>query len=91
MEAPVVFLCRNNGWAIGAPITQQFRSDGVVVKGQAYGIRSIRVNGNDALAVYNAVCVAREKAINEQRPILIEMSFGAFQGEVGDGGFVAGK
>ncbi|KAJ9560264.1 hypothetical protein OSB04_005424 [Centaurea solstitialis] len=72
MEVPVVFICRNNGWAISTPITEQFRSDGIVVKGQAYGIRSIRVDGNDALAIYNAVRVAREMAIKEQRPILIE-------------------
>ncbi|KAJ0920717.1 putative 3-methyl-2-oxobutanoate dehydrogenase (2-methylpropanoyl-transferring) [Helianthus annuus] len=72
MDAPVVFICRNNGWAISTPVTQQFRSDGIVVKGQAYGIPSIRVDGNDALAVYNVVRSAREMAINEQRPILIE-------------------
>ncbi|KAI3736687.1 hypothetical protein L2E82_26652 [Cichorium intybus] len=72
MEAPVVFICRNNGWAISTPTTEQFRSDGIVVKGQAYGIRSIRVDGNDALAVYNVVRVAREMAVTEQRPILIE-------------------
>ncbi|KAJ0765567.1 putative 3-methyl-2-oxobutanoate dehydrogenase (2-methylpropanoyl-transferring) [Helianthus annuus] len=72
MDAPVVFICRNNGWAISTQVTEQFRSDGVVVKGQAYGIPSIRVDGNDALAVYNVVCSARETAINEQRPILIE-------------------
>lgn len=72
MEVPVVFICRNNGWAISTPITEQFRSDGIVVKGQAYGIRSIRVDGNDALAIYNAVRAAREMAIKEQRPILIE-------------------
>nr|GEW94698.1 dehydrogenase, E1 component, Thiamine diphosphate-binding fold protein [Tanacetum cinerariifolium] len=72
LEAPVVFICRNNGWAISTPVTEQFRSDGVVVKGQAYGIQSIRVDGNDVLAVYNAVHSAREIAINEQRPILIE-------------------
>ena len=47
--------------------------DGIVVKGQAYGIRSIRVDGNDALAVYNAVRSAREMAVKEQRPILIEV------------------
>lgn len=47
--------------------------DGVVVKGQAYGIRSIRVDGNDALAMYSAVHTAREMAISEQRPILIEV------------------
>ncbi|XP_071923597.1 2-oxoisovalerate dehydrogenase subunit alpha 1, mitochondrial isoform X2 [Coffea arabica] len=73
MEVPVIFICRNNGWAISTPITEQFRSDGVVVRGQAYGIRSIRVDGNDALAVYNSVRTARQTAINEQRPILIEV------------------
>ncbi|XP_068647452.1 2-oxoisovalerate dehydrogenase subunit alpha 2, mitochondrial [Aristolochia californica] len=72
MEAPVIFICRNNGWAISTPTTEQFRSDGAVVKGLAYGIRSIRVDGNDALAVYNAVKAAREMSINEKRPILIE-------------------
>ncbi|XP_021718149.1 2-oxoisovalerate dehydrogenase subunit alpha 2, mitochondrial-like [Chenopodium quinoa] len=72
MEVPIVFICRNNGYAISTPISDQFRSDGVVVKGQAYGIRSFRVDGNDALAVYNVVRTAREMAISEQRPILVE-------------------
>ncbi|KAL1533548.1 3-methyl-2-oxobutanoate dehydrogenase (2-methylpropanoyl-transferring) [Salvia divinorum] len=76
MEAPVLFICRNNGWAISTPISQQFRSsinsDGVVVKGQAYGIRSIRVDGNDALAVYSAIRAAREMVVREQKPVLVE-------------------
>ncbi|KAK4718664.1 hypothetical protein R3W88_017002 [Solanum pinnatisectum] len=72
MESPVVFLCRNNGWAISTPVTEQFRSDGIAIKGQAYGIRSIRVDGNDALAVYSAIRAARQMAIKEQRPILVE-------------------
>ncbi|KAJ9177822.1 hypothetical protein P3X46_012994 [Hevea brasiliensis] len=72
MEAPVIFICRNNGWAISTPISDQFRSDGVVVRGQAYGVRSIRVDGNDALAMYSAVYAARQMAISEHRPILVE-------------------
>ncbi|CAN1198080.1 2-oxoisovalerate dehydrogenase subunit alpha 2, mitochondrial [Linum perenne] len=72
MEAPVVFICRNNGWAISTSASEQFRSDGIVVKGQAYGVRSIRVDGNDALAMYSAVGCARKMAITEQKPILIE-------------------
>ncbi|GLU00927.1 hypothetical protein SLE2022_182610 [Rubroshorea leprosula] len=72
MEAPVIFLCRNNGWAISTHISEQFRSDGIVVKGQAYGIRSIRVDGSDALAVYTAIHTAREMAVSEQRPVLVE-------------------
>lgn len=43
------------------------------MKGQAYGIRSIRVDGNDALAVYSAVRSAREMAVTEQIPVLIEV------------------
>ncbi|KAI9113215.1 hypothetical protein K1719_015740 [Acacia pycnantha] len=72
MEAPAIFICRNNGWAISTPIEEQFRSDGVVVKGRAYGVRSIRVDGNDALAIYSAVHTAREMAVKENRPVLIE-------------------
>ncbi|CAH9101739.1 unnamed protein product [Cuscuta europaea] len=72
MEAPVVFICRNNGWAISTPLAEQFRSDGIASKGKGYGIKSIRVDGNDALAVYHAIRVAREMAIKQQAPILVE-------------------
>ncbi|XVE86514.1 hypothetical protein DITRI_Ditri18aG0039800 [Diplodiscus trichospermus] len=71
-EAPVIFICRNNGWAISTPTSDQFRSEGIAVRGQAYGVQSIRVDGNDALAIYSAVHAARRMAVNEQRPILIE-------------------
>ncbi|CAN0903592.1 2-oxoisovalerate dehydrogenase subunit alpha 1, mitochondrial, partial [Linum grandiflorum] len=68
--------------------------DEIVVKGKAYGVRSIRVDGNDALAVYSAVRAAREMAITEQRPILIEAlaSAGARIPDMYDDGvvFVAG-
>ncbi|GAB2212939.1 hypothetical protein Drorol1_Dr00020945, partial [Drosera rotundifolia] len=60
------------GWAISTAVTEQFRSDGVVVKGPGYGIKSIRVDGNDVLAVYNVVRAAREMAVLEKRPVLIE-------------------
>lgn len=48
--------------------------DGIAVRGQAYGVRSICVDGNDALAMYSAVHSARQMAVNEHRPILIEVS-----------------
>lgn len=72
LEAPVIFFCRNNGWAISTPLEDQLRSDGIVVRGQGYGLGSIRVDGNDAVAIYNTVCAARRMAISEQRPVLIE-------------------
>ncbi|GAB2219709.1 hypothetical protein Droror1_Dr00007346 [Drosera rotundifolia] len=74
MVEPVIFFCRNNGWAISTPINDQFQGDGIVVRGRGYGIKSIRVDGNDALAIYNTVRTARQMAISEQRPILIELA-----------------
>lgn len=47
--------------------------DGVVAKGPAYGMRSIRVDGNDTLAMYATVKAARKMAVEESRPILIEV------------------
>lgn len=46
----------------------------MVVKGQAYGIRSIRVDGNDALAVYSAIRAAREMVVRQQKPVLVEVT-----------------
>ncbi|PHT58855.1 putative CCR4-associated factor 1 -like protein 9 [Capsicum baccatum] len=50
------------------------RGDGVVTKGQGYGIHSIRVDGNDALAIYTAVQEARKIVVNEHKPILVEVN-----------------
>lgn len=72
LECPVLFICRNNGFAISTPASEQFKSDGVVAKGPAYGMRSIRVDGNDTLAMYATVKAARKMAVEESRPILIE-------------------
>ena len=41
-------------------------------RGAGYGIASIRVDGNDIWAVYNAVKAARELALQEKRPVLVE-------------------
>lgn len=72
LEVPVLFLCRNNGWAISTPASEQYRGDGIAGRGQGYGMRSIRVDGNDTLAMYAAVREARRMAVEESRPILIE-------------------
>ena len=54
LECPVVFFCRNNGYAISTPTHEQFRGDGVSSRAVGYDIPSIRVDGNDLAAVYAA-------------------------------------
>ncbi|KNC49904.1 transmembrane protein 91 [Thecamonas trahens ATCC 50062] len=76
LECPALFFCRNNGYAISTPTKEQYRGDGIASRGPGYGIPTIRVDGNDVFAVYEAVARARTLAIEESRPVLIEaMSF----------------
>ncbi|XGW14722.1 hypothetical protein V3C99_000751 [Haemonchus contortus] len=71
LDCPVIFFCRNNGYAISTPTSEQYGGDGIAGKGPGYGLHTIRVDGNDVLAVYNATKAARELAI-QNKPVLIE-------------------
>ena len=62
LGVPVVFLCQNNQWAISCPIESQTASSSLAVKGDAYGIPGVRVDGNDVLAVYRVVSEAVKRA-----------------------------
>jgi 2-oxoisovalerate dehydrogenase E1 component alpha subunit len=72
LNCPVIFFCRNNGYAISTPAEEQFAGDGIASRGIGYGVKTIRVDGNDALAVYAATKQAREIALAENCPVLIE-------------------
>ena len=72
LKSPVVFVARNNGYAISTPSSEQYAGNGIAARGLGYGIKTIRVDGNDILAVYAAAVAARNIAVNEQRPVLIE-------------------
>ena len=72
LNVPMIFLCRNNGYAISTPSSEQFVSDGVVARGPGYGMAAIRVDGNDVFAVHAAVRAAREYALTHSAPVLIE-------------------
>lgn len=47
---PVLFVCENNGWAEFSPTSAQFRSS-LPVMAEGFGIRSLRVDGNDVIRV----------------------------------------
>ncbi|KAF6205092.1 hypothetical protein GE061_019259 [Apolygus lucorum] len=72
LECPIIFFCRNNGYAISTPTKEQYRGDGIAGRGAAYGMKAIRVDGNDILAVYNATEAARKYCLEENKPIIIE-------------------
>lgn len=72
-SCPVIFICRNNGYAISTPTLEQYRGDGIASRGTGYGIDTIRVDGNDIWAVLQVTRRARELALKDGgRPVLIE-------------------
>jgi len=71
-KTPTVFLCRNNGWAISVPVEKQTGAQTFAQKGFAYGVRAVRVDGNDLLAVYKATRDALDRARRGEGPTLIE-------------------
>lgn len=72
LKVPALFFCRNNGYAISTPTHEQYAGDGIAARGVGYGMQTIRVDGNDVLAVLLATQQARRLAVEEHEPILIE-------------------
>ncbi|WP_129112906.1 thiamine pyrophosphate-dependent enzyme [Halegenticoccus tardaugens] len=70
-DAPVVFFCENNGWAISLPERRQTASESIAAKASAYGFEGVRVDGNDPLAVRETVAEALERARGGD-PVLVE-------------------
>jgi pyruvate dehydrogenase E1 component alpha subunit len=67
----VIFILENNQYAYSTPLDQQFAVD-PVHRAAAYGFPGVSVDGNDVEAMFEAVRVARERAIAGEGPTLIE-------------------
>lgn len=71
-QAPCVLICQNNHFAISVRPWHQTASQTYAVKGRAYGMRAVRVDGNDVLAMYHAVRRAADLARKGEGPTFIE-------------------
>ena len=70
-NAPVVFFCQNNQWAISAPQDRQSRVP-LYQRASGFGFPGVRVDGNDVLACYAVTRQALKAAREGQGPMLIE-------------------
>lgn len=70
-RAPVVFLCQNNRWAISVPAASQTAGQ-VWRRAEGFGFPGVQIDGNDAVAVYEATVAAAERARSGDGPTLIE-------------------
>ncbi|PRZ02504.1 pyruvate dehydrogenase E1 component alpha subunit, partial [Isoptericola sp. CG 20/1183] len=70
-NAPVVFFCQNNQWAISEPTSRQTRVP-LYKRGEGFGIPGVRVDGNDVLASYAVMAEALERARTGGGPTFVE-------------------
>lgn len=70
-QAPVVFFCQNNQYAISLPVAQQTAAP-IVQRAQAFGMRGIHVDGNDVLACQAVTAAALDHARSGSGPVLVE-------------------
>jgi len=71
-KTPVVFFCRNNGWAISVPTERQTASETFAQKGVAYGVPGVRCDGNDIFAVIKVTRDAVARAARGEGSTIIE-------------------
>jgi len=71
-QLPVVFIIENNGYAYSTPTYKQFAIENLAERALAYGIPGESVDGNDVLAVVEAVERAVEHVRGGKGPALVE-------------------
>src|SRR5437868_4953425 len=70
-NAPVVFFCQNNQWAISEPLEKQTRIP-LYRRASGFGFPGVRVDGNDVFACLAVTKAALKNAREGQGPTLIE-------------------
>ncbi|MEP3583993.1 MAG: dehydrogenase E1 component subunit alpha/beta [Cyclobacteriaceae bacterium] len=69
---PVIFIIENNGYGLSTPSREQFNFDSFTVKGPAYGIDAVSVDGNNILEVLNELGPVVESIRQNPRPVIFE-------------------
>jgi len=71
-KLPVITLIENNQYAISVPAHKQVACERISDRAIGYGMKGLTIDGNDPLAVYEAVKEAHDRAMNGEGPTLIE-------------------
>ncbi len=79
-KLPIVFICENNEYAMGTPLSRTLSVEDVSLKADAYGMARDRFVADDVLEVQARVGAAVERARKEQAPTLVEMRTYRFRG-----------
>ncbi len=70
-RVPAVYVCENNHWAESTPASQQLPIDDLALRAEAYGMRSITVDGQEVEEVYAAAGEALDHARSGDGPVFL--------------------
>jgi 2-oxoisovalerate dehydrogenase E1 component alpha subunit len=71
-KLPVIFMCENNKYAISVPYEKQVACEKISDRAIGYGMPGVTIDGNDILAVYEAVKEAADRGRRGEGPTLVE-------------------
>ncbi|HVZ38765.1 MAG TPA: dehydrogenase E1 component subunit alpha/beta [Candidatus Kapabacteria bacterium] len=69
---PVIFLIENNGYGLSTPSREQFRFAQFIDKAIGYGIRGVKVDGNNVLEVHRTIAEVAERMRADRAPVIVE-------------------
>lgn len=71
-QLPVIFVIENNGYGLSTPTSEQYRAKSLADHGPGYGMRSLVIDGNNILEVYNTVSKLAAELRKNPEPVLLE-------------------
>ncbi|MCB0635182.1 MAG: dehydrogenase E1 component subunit alpha/beta [Lewinella sp.] len=71
-QLPVIFVIENNGYGLSTPTQEQYRCENLADRGRGYGMRSVIIDGNNILEVYDTIRQLAEEMRQNPEPILLE-------------------
>src|SRR5690554_2283727 len=77
---PVIFVCENNGYAMGTSVARTTNMTEIYKMGQGFDMPSAPVDGMDVVAVHNAMDEAVQRARNGEGPTFLEMRTYRYKG-----------
>lgn len=72
-DLPVIFAIENNKWGLSTPSREQFNCKQFIDKAIGYGIEGVQVDGNNVLAVIEAVRKIRTQMKEDHKPVILEL------------------
>lgn len=71
-QLPVIFLIENNGYGLSTPTSEQYNCKDLADRGLGYGMKSVIVDGNNILEVYQTISKLAAEIRKKPQPVLVE-------------------